>query len=253
MGEEGALLQARHQAPFLPDLAAPHLPGPPHRLPLQPRPTHRSSGESTWKVLSMTVVHCRQRMMKVLGRGRSTFISWHSTGGRGRGEQEAPAQGCKGLALHCSPKQEPQSPPPLSLAEDPFSGWTLKLKMPTKSSHQGGNETPTTRPVLCWPRDHCSKGSTARTLSIWGGGHRHTPAPHRLLGTPLHNCPFRAWKRPAPDSTMGRGAPPPLSHPEIRRASHSPSTPPRAPHLRQRSRSRGAGCGPRSPASPCSQ
>lgn len=28
----------------------------------------------------MTVVHCRQRMMKVLGRGRSVFISWHSRG-----------------------------------------------------------------------------------------------------------------------------------------------------------------------------
>lgn len=51
--------------------------------PLQSQ-THRSSGESTWNVLSMTVVHCKQRMMKVLGRGRSTFISWHSgRGGRG--------------------------------------------------------------------------------------------------------------------------------------------------------------------------
>lgn len=39
---------------------------------------HLSSGVSTWKVLSMTVVHCRQRMMKVLGLGRSVFISWHS-------------------------------------------------------------------------------------------------------------------------------------------------------------------------------
>lgn len=26
----------------------------------------------------MTVVHCRQRMTNVLGRGRSVFISWHS-------------------------------------------------------------------------------------------------------------------------------------------------------------------------------
>lgn len=42
--------------------------------------THLSSGESTWKVLSMTVVHCRQRMTKVLGRGLSVFISWHSVG-----------------------------------------------------------------------------------------------------------------------------------------------------------------------------
>jgi hypothetical protein len=41
-------------------------------------PTHRSSGVSTWKVRSMTVVHCRQRMIKVLGLGRSVFISWHS-------------------------------------------------------------------------------------------------------------------------------------------------------------------------------
>ena len=39
-----------------------------------------SSGVSTWKVLSMTVVHRRQRMMKVLGLGRSVFISWHSGG-----------------------------------------------------------------------------------------------------------------------------------------------------------------------------
>ena len=39
---------------------------------------HLSSGVSTWKVLSMTVVHCRQRMMKVFGLGRSVFISWHS-------------------------------------------------------------------------------------------------------------------------------------------------------------------------------
>lgn len=49
-------------------------------LTAQPRrvQTHLSSGESTWKVLSMTVVHCRQRMTKVLGRGLSVFISWHS-------------------------------------------------------------------------------------------------------------------------------------------------------------------------------
>lgn len=38
----------------------------------------RSSGLSTWKVRSMTVVHCRQRMMNVLALGRSVFISWHS-------------------------------------------------------------------------------------------------------------------------------------------------------------------------------
>lgn len=37
-----------------------------------------SSGVSTWKVLSMTVVHCKQRMMKVFGLGRSVFINWHS-------------------------------------------------------------------------------------------------------------------------------------------------------------------------------
>lgn len=43
---------------------------------------HLSSGESTWKVLSMTVVHCRQRMTKVLGRGLSVFISWHSVMGK---------------------------------------------------------------------------------------------------------------------------------------------------------------------------
>lgn len=37
--------------------------------------TDLSSGESTWKVLSMTVVHWRQRMMKVFGLGLSVFIS----------------------------------------------------------------------------------------------------------------------------------------------------------------------------------
>lgn len=45
-----------------------------------------SSGVSTWKVRSMTVVHCRQRMMNVLGLGRSVFISWHSVHSRGRSE-----------------------------------------------------------------------------------------------------------------------------------------------------------------------
>lgn len=49
----------------------------PTRGPPRPRVSvpHRSSGVSTWKVRSMTVVHCRQRMMKVLGLGRSVFIS----------------------------------------------------------------------------------------------------------------------------------------------------------------------------------
>lgn len=35
----------------------------------------RSSGVSTWNVRSITVVHCRQRMMNVLGLGLSVFIS----------------------------------------------------------------------------------------------------------------------------------------------------------------------------------
>lgn len=39
---------------------------------------HLSSGVSTWKVLSITVVHCRHLIMNVLGFGRSVFISWHS-------------------------------------------------------------------------------------------------------------------------------------------------------------------------------
>lgn len=43
-----------------------------------------SSGVSTWKVRSMTVVHCRQRMINVLGLGRSVFISWHSDQQPGR-------------------------------------------------------------------------------------------------------------------------------------------------------------------------
>lgn len=47
--------------------------------------THLSSGVSTWKVLSITVVHCRHLIMKVLGFGRSVFISWHSVmKGKGR-------------------------------------------------------------------------------------------------------------------------------------------------------------------------
>lgn len=40
--------------------------------------THLSSSVSTWKVLSMTVVHCRHLIIKVFGFGRSVFISWHS-------------------------------------------------------------------------------------------------------------------------------------------------------------------------------
>lgn len=33
---------------------------------------------STWKVSSIIVVHCRQRMTNVLGRGFAVFINWHS-------------------------------------------------------------------------------------------------------------------------------------------------------------------------------
>lgn len=40
--------------------------------------SYRSSGVSTWNVRSITVVHCRHLMMKVLGFGLSVFISWHS-------------------------------------------------------------------------------------------------------------------------------------------------------------------------------
>lgn len=40
--------------------------------------SYLSSLLSTWKVRSMTVVHCRQRMTNVLGRGLSVFINWHS-------------------------------------------------------------------------------------------------------------------------------------------------------------------------------
>lgn len=48
----------------------------------------------------MTVVHCKQRMMKVLGRGRSAFISWHSgeRGERRRKGLESP-QGAFPAAL----------------------------------------------------------------------------------------------------------------------------------------------------------
>lgn len=41
--------------------------------------TYRSSGVSTWNVLSITVVHWRHLMINVFGLGRSVFISWHST------------------------------------------------------------------------------------------------------------------------------------------------------------------------------
>lgn len=57
-----------------------------------------SSGVSTWKVRSMTVVHCRQRMINVLGLGRSVFISWHSDHSRGEREgrrREGPM--CRGV------------------------------------------------------------------------------------------------------------------------------------------------------------
>lgn len=64
---------------------------------------YRSSGVSTWNVRSMTVVHCRQRMMKVLGRGRSVFISWHS-----KGRQRLSAQ-------HPGPPTAGQTSPSLSL------------------------------------------------------------------------------------------------------------------------------------------
>lgn len=54
-----------------------------------------SSGVSTWKVRSMTVVHCRQRMINVLGLGRSVFISWHSDHGQGgRGERDGEKGQC---------------------------------------------------------------------------------------------------------------------------------------------------------------
>lgn len=51
-----------------------------------------SSWLSTWKVRSITEVHCRQRMTNVLGRGRSVFISWHSGG------QKTPKKPTRGLS-----------------------------------------------------------------------------------------------------------------------------------------------------------
>lgn len=47
----------------------------------------------------MTVVHCRQRMTKVLGRGLSVFISWHSAD-RERGQSQ---EGEGTALLACSP------------------------------------------------------------------------------------------------------------------------------------------------------
>ena len=69
---------------------------------------YRSSGVSTWNVRSMTVVHCRQRMMKVLGRGRSVFISWHS-----RGRQHL---------LHSVPAHPPQARPLQASVSRPVKG-----------------------------------------------------------------------------------------------------------------------------------
>lgn len=40
--------------------------------------SHLSSLLSTWKVRSITVVHCKHRMTNVFGLGLSVFINWHS-------------------------------------------------------------------------------------------------------------------------------------------------------------------------------
>lgn len=47
-------------------------------FPTESGKSYLSSLLSTWKVRSITEVHCRHRMTNVLGLGRSVFISWHS-------------------------------------------------------------------------------------------------------------------------------------------------------------------------------
>ena len=46
--------------------------------------TNLSSGESTWNVLSMTVVHCKHLTRNVLGLGRSVFRIWHWQSEKGK-------------------------------------------------------------------------------------------------------------------------------------------------------------------------
>lgn len=121
--------------------------------------TYRSSGVSTWKVRSMTVVHCRQRMMKVLGRGRSVFISWHSGGGPAGERQVSAACSCPSSTRppwKAPPIQPPCSCfPPCEVAGTlcrPFPSPAASLCAPTvcQAMHTPGARTP----GACTQPDH---------------------------------------------------------------------------------------------------
>lgn len=144
--------------------------------------TYRSSGVSTWKVRSMTVVHCRQRMMKVLGRGRSVFISWHSGGGPA-GERHVSAT-CSCPSSTRPPWKAPPIRPPCSCFPPcevagtlcrPSPGPAASLCAPTvcQAMHTPGARTPGSRNL-----DHAHQGHTQleRThlmhAHTWG---MHTP------------------------------------------------------------------------------
>lgn len=121
--------------------------------------TYRSSGVSTWKVRSMTVVHCRQRMMKVLGRGRSVFISWHSGGGPAGERQVSAACSCPSSTR--PPWKAPPIRPPCSCFPPcevagtlcrPSPGPAASLCAPTvcQAMHTPGARTP----GACTQPDH---------------------------------------------------------------------------------------------------
>lgn len=83
---------------------------------------HRSSMLSTWKVRSITVVHCRHRITKVFGLGLSVFISWHSGSGS-RHEQERNVRQPPSTVLPC--RGNPRRPGTLPATEKLFRGGRL--------------------------------------------------------------------------------------------------------------------------------
>lgn len=149
--------------------------------------TYRSSGVSTWKVRSMTVVHCRQRMMKVLGRGRSVFISWHSGGGPAGERQVSAACSCPSSTR--PPWKAPPIRPPCSCFPPcevagtlcrPSPGPAASLCAPTvcQAMHTPGARTP----GACTQPDHThldhatwithTKDTHSWSAHTWG---MHTP------------------------------------------------------------------------------
>lgn len=145
--------------------------------------TYRSSGVSTWKVRSMTVVHCRQRMMKVLGRGRSVFISWHSGGGPAGERQVSTACSCPSSTR--PPWKAPPIRPPCSCFPPsevagtlcrPSPGPAASLCAPTvcQAMHTPGACTQPDHTHL----DHAHQGHTQLERTHLRHAHtwdRHTP------------------------------------------------------------------------------